>query len=317
MPKVLAVFGATGIQGSSVINYIRNDAVLSKAFTIRAITRDTNSDAAKKLRQETVEVVHGDFTDRVSLEGALAGVDTVFAMTLPVFGQDVQDSFNQEYSAGKSIADASIAQGVKYIIFSTLPSPKEISGGKYNNVHHFDSKAAIEQYIRGLDIKSAFFSPGAFMSNYTLYPFFSPQKDESVVDTWVLPGSISPDALMPHIDAIRDTGKFIGAILSEPERYEGKTFCASTALYSLTEIASTMAAVTGKNVIYRQVDIAEFGKTFPGNKDTFAEIFQYATEFGGYYGSETKQLVAWAVENARGTPSTFKEYLQSSQFTLK
>lgn len=58
-------------------------------------------------------------------------------------------------------------------------------------------------------------------------------------------------------------------------------------------------------------------KTFPGNKDTFAEIFQYATEFGGYYGSETKQLVAWAVENARGTPSTFKEYLQSSQFTLK
>lgn len=42
-----------------------------------------------------------------------------------------------EFAQGKAIADAAVAAGVGYLIFSTLPSSKEFSGGKYH-IPHFD-----------------------------------------------------------------------------------------------------------------------------------------------------------------------------------
>ena len=109
-----------------------------------------------------------------SLEIALAGVHTVFAITTPSFSPD---GLEVEYNTGKTIADVSVEKGVEYIIFSTLPPVKEISGGKYTKVVHFDAKAKVEQYIRGLfRIKSAFYSPGFFMENFQSLPFMAPQE---------------------------------------------------------------------------------------------------------------------------------------------
>lgn len=56
MSKILAVFGATGQQGGSVIDYVLNDPELSQKYKIRAITHDANSEKAKRLKA-TVEVV--------------------------------------------------------------------------------------------------------------------------------------------------------------------------------------------------------------------------------------------------------------------
>ena len=67
MPMILAIFGATGQQGSSIVDYVLNDPELSKQYTIRAITRDVDSDKAKQLKKN-VEVVRGDVLDRASLK---------------------------------------------------------------------------------------------------------------------------------------------------------------------------------------------------------------------------------------------------------
>ncbi|RYP82899.1 hypothetical protein DL769_001508 [Monosporascus sp. CRB-8-3] len=56
MAKILAVFGATGQQGGSVINYVLNVLDLSREYKIRAITRDVGSERARQLK-EKVEVV--------------------------------------------------------------------------------------------------------------------------------------------------------------------------------------------------------------------------------------------------------------------
>ena len=42
---------------------------------------------------------------------------------------------------------------------------KKISDGKLN-VHHFDSKAEVEIYIRELSIKSVFYMAGFYMQNF-------------------------------------------------------------------------------------------------------------------------------------------------------
>ncbi|RYP02791.1 hypothetical protein DL765_010682 [Monosporascus sp. GIB2] len=64
--KILAVFGATSQQGSTVINYVLNGLELSREYRIRAITRDVNSEKARHLK-ERVEVVQGDALNRGSL----------------------------------------------------------------------------------------------------------------------------------------------------------------------------------------------------------------------------------------------------------
>ncbi|KAL9080822.1 MAG: hypothetical protein Q9157_000518 [Trypethelium eluteriae] len=312
MSKILAVFGATGHQGGGVINYLLNDPELSQKYTIRAITRDVNSEKAKQLKQK-VEVVQGDVLDRASLETALTGTHTVFAMTTPSFGPD---GFEVEYNSAKTIADVALEKGAEYIIFSTLPPVKEISGGKYTKVHPFDAKAKAEQYIRGLPIKSAFYCPGSFMENFQSQTFLSPQQASD--GTWVMTRHTSPKSLVPLIDASGDTGKFVGAILAEPNKYEGKTFYAATALYSLEDIAAAISKAAGKTVVYKQISLEDFRNSlsFPTSLiDIFAEGFKYQEEFG-YFGPDSKKLVDWAVENARGRPSTFEEYFEAHPIQL-
>jgi uncharacterized protein YbjT (DUF2867 family) len=310
MTKILAVFGATGIQGGSVINHVLNDPELSQEYQIRAITRDVNSDKAKQLK-EKVEVVEGDVLSPASLETALAGVHTVFAMTTPSFGPDAVEI---ECSSAKAIADVAVQKGAAYIIFSTLPSVAEMSNGKYTHVTPFDAKAMAEKYIRGLAIKSAFVAYGFFMENLQSQPFLAPQKAPD--GTWVLSRHISPSNKLPYIDAVGDAGKFVGAILAEPDKYEGKTLCAATALYSFDEIVALLSKTTGHSVVFKQVSLDDFTKSLPFAPDLFADAFSYAEEFGGYFGPETETLVAWAAENARGRLTTLEEYLEAHPLQL-
>jgi len=71
--------------------------------------------------------------------------------TVPSF--DPNNALEIEYSQAKTVADTAVKKGVQYLIFSTLPSVRDISGGKYVNVVPFDAKAKAEQYIRSLEIK--------------------------------------------------------------------------------------------------------------------------------------------------------------------
>ena len=299
MSHILAVFGATGQQGSSVINHVLDDPELSQKFQIRAITSTVPTEKAQQLKKK-VQVVEADFLDRASLAIALTGAHTVFAMTVPDFGPD---GFQIEYNSGKMIADVAVEKGAEYIIFSTLPSVEEISGGKYTS-NHFDAKAQVERYIRGLPIKSAFHSPGTFMTNFD--SFFSPRQAPD--GTWVITGVTAPKAQMPLIDAIGDTGKFVGAILAEPDKYQGATFCAATALYSWEEVTATMSKATGESVVYRQLSVEEFKKSFRFN--AVIDGLRSVEEFG-YWGPESKNLIAWAAENARGKLSTLQDFMEA------
>lgn len=312
MSKILAVFGATGQQGSSIVDFVLKDSELSAQYRIRAITRDVNSEKAMELK-EKVEVVQGDVSDKASLEAAFKGVHTIFAMTTPSFGSDALEA---EFNSAKTVADTAISSGVDYMIFSTLPPVAEISGGKYTKVTPFDAKAKAEQYIRSLPIKSAFFCAGSFMENFQSQAFIAPRKASD--GTWVLARNQSPKAKYPLIDAIGDSGKFVGAILAEPDKYEGKRFCAATALYSLEEIVDSLSKSAGEIIVYKEITSEEFKENLSALgplADIFVEAFRFY-ETPGYFGPDTEELVEWAVENARGQPSTLDEFLRDHPFRL-
>ncbi|KIW11073.1 hypothetical protein PV08_10372 [Exophiala spinifera] len=309
MSKILAVFGATGQQGGSIVNFVLNDSELSKQYRVRGVTRDASSASAEALKRKGVEVVSGDVTKPSSLTSALHGVHTVFALTAPSFGPD---SRAREYDTGKAIADAAVAAGATYIILSTLPNVSVVSGGKYKKVTGFDAKADVEDYIKTLPIKSAFFAPGSFMQNWQslrgVHPSGTP--GEFVVSRHVGPGS-----KLPLIDIVGDTGKFVGAILAEPDKYEGKTFCAATKLYGMAEMCEIMSKQFGKTVKYVQVSAEQHQAVLAGAVGDYAEalieMMSYQEEFG-YYGPKTEELVQWAAEHARGQVTTFEEYLEKN-----
>lgn len=309
MSKILAVFGATGQQGSSVINHVLSDPELSNQYQIRAITRDIHSPSAKKLA-EKVEVAQGDVTERASLKIVLAGVHTIFAMTAPDFGPHAVEV---EYNNGKNMADIAVEMGVQYIIFSTLPSVSDISGGKYTKVTAFDAKAKIEQYIRGLPIQSAFVSLGSFMENFQAQTFLAPQL--AADGTWVMSRHTTPKVKFPLLNAVADTGKFVGVILAESDKYEGKTFCAATKFYTLDEIVAALSKSSGKTIVYNQIGTEEFKRSLPFAADIFAEGFSFQEEYG-YWGPESEEAVAWAVENVPGRLTTLEEFLEMHPYRL-
>jgi uncharacterized protein YbjT (DUF2867 family) len=199
MSKILAVFGATGQQGGSVINNLLNDPELFKEYKVRAITRDVDSNKAKELKAKNVEVVEGDANDPVSLKAALKGVHTVFAMTAPSLDPSKKAPLD-EHEQAKSMADIAVEVGAKYFIFSTLPYVSEISGGKYVRVKNFDDKAKAEKYIRGLPIKSAFVSVGSYMENFQAQFFLAPQPAGD--GTYIFARHFSPKMEIPLIDAV-------------------------------------------------------------------------------------------------------------------
>ncbi|KAK0707648.1 hypothetical protein B0H67DRAFT_588248 [Lasiosphaeris hirsuta] len=308
MTKILVVFGATGQQGSSIVNFVLNDPELSQEYRIRAITRDPDSEKAQQLK-EKVEVVKAEWTDRASIEAALTGVHTVFIVTTfsPV------NDYEWQYGTATTTADIAVEKGAKYIIFSTLTNVKKISGGKYSRVVPFDVKAEAEEYIRGLPIKSAFVSLGSFMENFAQQPFVSPRPAGD--GTWVLERHTSAETRFPLVDAVGDTGKFVGAILAEPDKYEGMTFHAATALYDLEEIAAIIAKHTGRTVVFKQISAEEWAKTVPWATEVFLEGFSFMDEYG-YFGPGSEDLVSWAVKNARGKLTTFEEYLEAHPLKL-
>lgn len=81
MSKLLTVFGATGLQGGSLINHILGRPELSKLFHLRGITRDASKQAAVSLHERGVEIVQADLSDPASLGPAVAGSYAVFAVT--------------------------------------------------------------------------------------------------------------------------------------------------------------------------------------------------------------------------------------------
>ncbi|KAK5944473.1 hypothetical protein PMZ80_003755 [Knufia obscura] len=309
MSKLLVVFGATGQQGGSVINHVLSDPELSKQYTIRAVSRDTTSQSSKQLAAKGVEVVAADPNDTATLRPALHGAHTVFAMTFP----DPKDIKPSEVNQGRAIVDAAVAEEAKYFIFSTLPWVSKISDGKYTKVQGFDAKAEVEEYIRQRPIRSAFFAPGSFMQNY-----HSVMKPRKMPDgTYSIARHTKPETQLPMIDTVGDTGKFVGAVLANPDKYEGKTFCAATKLYTMEEQAEILSKHTGKTVVYKQLPEDVFRSFMPKvpYTDVLIEMMSYQQDFG-YYGAETESLVAWAGENARGKLTTFEEYLEKNPLSL-
>ena len=327
--KIFAVFGATGNQGGSVANFVLEDEELSKSYSVRIVVRNTAKPAARELAAKGAEVLEADLDDEPRVREALQGVHTVFVLTnceyFSITTNFVSSTLSnshhlvfdhlskaREIEQSKKIADIAVAQGVEFLIYSSLPSAAKISDGVYNDVQHFDGKADSEEYIRGRPIKSAFYWPGCYMQN-----FFSDFRPYPAGDgSFAITNLMKPDTLVPLLD-ITDTGKYVGAMLADPSKFSGRDIAAAPSCYSFEEVAQEIGKATGRKVVYRQIPDDQFKAMLPeGLQEELGGMFALFRDFG-LFGTDQKTKVSEDAKEARQKPTSLQEYVtkHAKEFT--
>lgn len=304
MSQLLVIFGATGQQGGSLAHSVLSNHALSARYKVRGITRDATQPAAEALRAKGAEIIQANLDDPASLQPALAGAHTVFITTTTVYDDQTKE---REVRQGKAAADAAVAAGAQYLIYSTEVHCELVSQGK-RPVPAFDSRGEVEAYIRALPVRSAFYAPGSFMQN--LGGMMAPRAvGEDQPGVYAIANTVPGDCVVPWIDVVADTGRVVGAILAAPDRFEGMRLCAASGWWTFDEVVAKLSEHTGRTVKYVAVSEEAFrGYLPPGARDPVVSMFKYIAEYG-YYGPETKRLVTETIEMMPGKLTGLDEYI--------
>ncbi|KAH8731821.1 hypothetical protein GQ44DRAFT_745856 [Phaeosphaeriaceae sp. PMI808] len=239
MTKLITVFGSTGNQGGSVIRAILTHPTLSKEWKIRGITRNANKPDALALAAKGVEMVSADLNNPTSILTAIKDSTAVFGVT----NYWEKASLDHEVQQGKNLTDACKLAGVSNLIWSSLPYVSKITQGKLHNLHHFDSKAMVEEYIGSVGQPASFVMPAYFMANVP-----GSIKANANGSGYALSWLFRPDTQIPMLDVPRDFGKFRGE----------HTFAASGWVTPL-DVCRAVEACTGKKCVFKEVPVGEFG----------------------------------------------------------
>ena len=290
--KLIAVVGATGLQGGAVLRALQ----ASGQFKVRALTRNP-----AKHPQLADEVVLADLNRPETLKAAFAGAHGVFLVTNA--WEPGTDERKQVLSAVAAAKEA----GVQHFIWSTLPNVETISGGKLD-VPHFTDKAESDRIVS---------EAGFAHHTFVIAPFFyqnllgvmSPQKQaDGGALGWALP--LDPERRVIHMGDITEIGHIVAGALAQPELAgHGEHLPLVGDFLSFNEIIATLNR-QGHKFSFKQVPKELFAGWFPGAKEV-AEMLAYF-EAHTYLGADSREAIALANRIAGRQPTSFAAWSRSN-----
>jgi uncharacterized protein YbjT (DUF2867 family) len=275
--KLIAVFGATGAQGGGLAHAILNDP--QSEFTVRAITRNANSDKAKELKNLGAEVVEADLDHAESLKRAFQGAYGAFCVTF--FWEHM--SPEKETQHVKNMASAAKEAAVKHVIWSTFEDTRDwvplendsmpTLMNKYK-VPHFDAKAEANAYFTEHGVPVTFLKTSFYWDNL-INMGMGPQKDDNGNLIFTLPMG---DKKLPGI-AASDIGKCAYGIFKEGDKYIGKSVGIAGEHLTGSQMVKALSDALGKNVQYNAIAPDVYRSLgFPG-ADDLGNMFQFKHDF--------------------------------------
>lgn len=275
--KIIAVIGATGAQGGALVRAILADR--NGPFAARAITRNPDSDKARALAAEGVEVVAADADHPETLGPAFAGAHGAFCVT------NFWEHFSpeRELAQATNLATAAKAAGVSHVIWSTLEDTRlrvPLSDdrmptlmGKYK-VPHFDAKGEADGVFRRLGVPTTFLLTSFYWDNL-IYFGSGPKRGPDGVLAITFP---MDDKKLPAM-AAEDIGKCAYGIFKRGPELIGKTVAVAGEHLSGAEMAAELTRALGQEVRYQNVPPEVYrGFGFPG-ADDLGNMFQYKRDF--------------------------------------
>jgi uncharacterized protein YbjT (DUF2867 family) len=305
--NVIAIVGATGAQGSGLVNAILDDA--RGGFTARAVTRHPDGEKGRALAARGVEVVAADLDDEESVARAFAGAAGAFCLT------NFWEHFSpeRELAQAKNLAQAAKRAGVRHVIWSTLEDTRKrvplgddrmpTLMGKYK-VPHFDAKGEADGFFRDAGVPTTFLLTSFYWDN--MIGFGSgPAKgpDGKYAITFPL-----GNAAMPCI-AVADIGKCAYGIFKRGSEFVGRTVGISGEHVTGKQMAAGLTEALGFDVAYNAVTpevYRSFG--FPGAED-LGNMFQYKRDFEAEYRAARDPAVARSLNPAM---QDFKAWLAAN-----
>jgi uncharacterized protein YbjT (DUF2867 family) len=229
--KTILVSGITGQQGGAVARRLQGDG-----WRIRGLTRDPESDRAREYYELGIEVVQGDLADEASLLAPLEGIYGVFAMATPF-----ERGTENEIAQGKTLGEAAAAAGVSHYVYASVGSADKKTG-----IPHFESKAEIEDHLKGLKLPLTIVRPVFFMEN--LVSWGTQPSDEGLA----VMAPLAPTTRLQMI-AVDDIAAIVGVVFAEPERFIGKALDIAGDELTLPDAAGVLGAAIGHPLRYVQV----------------------------------------------------------------
>ncbi|MFJ3900703.1 NmrA/HSCARG family protein [Streptomyces sp. NPDC090025] len=229
----VAVTGATGAQGGATAR-----ALLAAGHHVRALTRDPGSPAARELAALGAELRRADFDDRDSLDAALTGADSLFAVTTP-FGTDIATEVRQ----GAALIDAAAEARIGHVVLTSAAHADRATG-----IPHYDSKAAVERHLYGSGLDWTVLGPAAFMDNYADGWTLESLRDGTFA--WPMPGDV-PLALIPATDI----GAFAALALTRSADFTGRRIDIASDTLTAEAMATILTTATATPITHHQVPL--------------------------------------------------------------
>jgi len=295
--KVIAVTGATGMQGGSVARFLAEDGT----FAVRAITRDPKSAKAEQLKSQypSIELVQASLDDPSSLEKALEGAYGVFGLTN--FWEHGQEG---EIRQGKNLVDAAKAVGIKHFVYSTLDNGDPA-------VPHWISKWEVDEHLKKSGVPRTSLYTGFYIENL-LNPMMAPKPVGE--NAYLLPLPILPDAPIFCFPA-NDTGAWVLAALKDPETWIGKDMRVVSEWLSTREMAAIASKVSGKKISPLELDQAGFEATrnapWQGAEEIYLNMV-FFVKHGPDSGVRDQEMSL----KVHPKPTTFEQHIKEHQNVL-
>lgn len=223
--RVIVVFGATGRQGGAVVRHLRQ-----AGWHVRAATRDPQGAKARALAGTGVEVMQADFDQPKSLEPLLKGAWGVYSMQTPY-----PKGAEAEVRQGKQVADAARAAGIGHVVYGSAGVGIDRTG-----VPSWESKVAIETYMRSIGLPLTVLQPAAFMELMTDAGYYP------AMTTWhVMPNLVGAARPIPWL-CTDDMGAIAARVFSDSNQYVGQRLLLASDFCSVDACRTAYRAAFGK-----------------------------------------------------------------------
>ena len=223
--KVIAVVGATGLQGGAL-----SRRLLHHGWPVRALTRNPDGAPARALAALGADVVKADSEEPASLARSFAGVHGVYSVqNHHISGHD------GEVRQGKNVADAAARAGVAHLVYASTGNG---TGG--TGIGSWDAKAIVAEHARGLRVPLTVLRPTAFMELTTEKKFYPP------VSVWHIMPKVMGETRPIGWISVDDLAVIAEKAFSDPGRFAGQDLSLASDVLSIQDCRAVWRDVTGK-----------------------------------------------------------------------
>ncbi|KAL4782032.1 hypothetical protein BJX76DRAFT_306331 [Aspergillus varians] len=246
MPQTILITGATGKQGSSVLDNLLQQSD-DTDIEILAVTRNITSASAQKLASKSpkIKLVQGNLDEPDAIfedakKVTASPIWGVFSVQVSTFNGNSEIEEKQ----GKGLVDAALKNSIKHFVYSSVDRGGDASLDNPTNIPHFIAKREIELHLinatKGTDMSWTILRPVCFLDG-GLVPGFGGKA-------WVTTWKVALEGRPLQVISIADIGFFGAQAFLKPEEYKGRGISLAGDELSFDELDRVFKSVTGKDV---------------------------------------------------------------------